>query len=206
MPRFDAQGLVPVVVQDVDTGLVLMLAYASREALERTRETGRAHFYSRSRQALWDKGATSGQVLEVLGIREDCDEDALLYLVRARRGACHTGAESCFGQDLTTVEELGRLWRTIASRLASGDPQSSYTRRLYDAGIDRILRKVGEEAGEVIIAAKNKDASEAAAEAADLVYHLFLALQATGVPLSDLSDVLARRRGAPPSLRADAQY
>ncbi len=193
-----------MVVQDVDTGLVLMLAYASREALERTQATGRAHFYSRSRQSLWDKGATSGQILEVLGIREDCDEDALLYLVRAPRGACHTGAESCFGQDLTPVEELGRLWRTIASRLENGDPQSSYTRRLYDAGIDRILRKVGEEAAEVIIAAKNKDRSEAAAEAADLVYHLFLALQATGVPLADLSDVLARRRGALPSLRPGA--
>lgn len=195
VPRFDLCALLPVVAQDADTGAVLMLAYANEEAVERSLETGRAHFFSRSRQEIWDKGSTSGQVLELVGIAQDCDGDALLYRVRAPRGACHTGADSCFGDAGPDIGELGRLWRTIGQRIASADPEQSYTRRTYDSGLDRILRKIGEEAGEVIIACKGGRPEEITAEASDLVYHLLLALHASGVRLADVADELRRRAG-----------
>lgn len=193
MPRFDQSDLLPVVAQDVDTGAVLMLAYANEEAVARSLATGRAHFFSRSRQEIWDKGSTSGQVLEVMSIAEDCDGDALLYRVRAPRGTCHTGAYSCFGDEGPRAGELGRLWQTISARIESADPEESYTRRLYEAGIDRVLRKIGEEAGEVIIAGKGGRTEEITAEACDLIYHLWLALRTAGVDLADVAEELRRR-------------
>lgn len=195
MLRFDREGLVPVVVQDIESGAVLMLAYANQQALDRTRETGRAHFYSRSRAELWDKGSTSGQVLSVTRILEDCDQDAVLYQVHAPAGACHTGSFSCFGDAEPIPAEFGRLWGTISQRVASASADTSYTRRLYEAGLDRVLRKVGEEAGELIIACKGGRPAEIAEEASDLVYHIFVALLAAGVPLADVAAVLGRRAG-----------
>jgi phosphoribosyl-ATP pyrophosphohydrolase/phosphoribosyl-AMP cyclohydrolase len=189
--------LLPVIVQDVDTGVVLMLAWTNAEARRRSEETGRAHFWSRSRGALWDKGATSGQVLSLCGIREDCDHDALLYLVRAPHGACHTGRASCFGDAGTAVSMLGSLFALQRERLDHASPDQSYTRRLAEGGIDRVLRKVGEETAEFLVASKNQDPREIRAEAADLVYHLWLALHLSGVSLADVSDELDRRHEPP---------
>ena len=189
-----APELRPVVVQEASTGRVLMLAYANEEAVAATRATGRAHFFSRSRQELWDKGATSGQVLTIVGIEPDCDEDTLLYLVDAPHGACHTGAASCFGSVMPPAGELGRLWATVEERVRDADPEVSYTRRLYEAGLDRILRKVGEESAEFLVACKNGDADEVAREASDLLYHVWVALRTAGVPLDAVTQELERRR------------
>ncbi len=188
-----APDLMPVVVQDVDTGVVLMVAWTDAEARRRSEETGRAHFWSRSRRELWDKGATSGQVLSLCEIREDCDHDALLYQVRAPHGACHTGRASCFGDADTAVSMLGRLFTTQQERLDNPSEVRSYTRRLGEQGIDRVLRKVGEEAAEFLVACKNDDPLEIRAEAADVIYHLWLALHLSNVSLADVSDELARR-------------
>jgi phosphoribosyl-ATP pyrophosphohydrolase/phosphoribosyl-AMP cyclohydrolase len=187
-------ALRPVVVQDAVSGRVLMLAYANDEAVAATHATGRAHFYSRSREELWDKGATSGQVLWVRAVHEDCDGDALLYLVDAPRGACHTGQVSCFGDAMPAAAELGRLWQTVAARLTDGDAATSYTRRLAEAGVDRVLRKIGEESAEFIVGVKNQDADETAREAADVLYHLWVALAVAGVPLTAVTTELERRR------------
>ncbi len=197
--KFDERGLVPVVVQDAASGQVLTLAYANREALERTLETGYSHFYSRSRQALWKKGETSGHVQEVLEVRLDCDGDAVLYRVRPRGPACHTGEVTCFHRALSDQtphpplgEVLERVYRQILERFAQ-QPEGSYVARLHREGLDRILKKVGEEAGEVIIAAKNADSSELAWEAADLVFHLLLVLAEAGLTPEDLARVLWAR-------------
>lgn len=197
--KFDERGLVPVVVQDAESGQVLTLAYANREALERTLETGYSHFYSRSRQALWKKGETSGHVQEVLEVRLDCDGDAVLYRVRPRGPACHTGEVTCFPRALSDQapppplgEVLERVYRQILERFAQ-QPEGSYVARLHREGLDRILKKVGEEAGEVIIAAKNADAEELAWEAADLVFHLLLVLAEAGLAPEDLARVLWAR-------------
>jgi len=190
------EALRPVIVQDVDSGAVLMLAWANAAAVRHTRERGRAHFWSRSREALWDKGATSGQVLTVRRILTDCDEDAWLYQVQAPRGACHLGRRSCFGdQAEVPVGMLGRLFQIQKERLERG-PASSYTRRLAEAGPDRVLRKVGEEAAEFLLACKNDDADEVTREAADLIYHLWLALHVAGVDLDAVAGELSRRHQA----------
>jgi len=183
--------LKPVVVQDVDTGEVLMLAWANDEALRATEERGVAVFFSRSRQRLWEKGETSGNRLYVEEIRRDCDGDAILYRVRPSGPACHTGNRSCFYRRLPGGE-IGALWKRLLERRGAS-PDSSYTRRLLDQGLDRILRKVGEEAGEVLIAAKNPDDAAFVGEAADLLYHLLVALLARGLDLDDLEAELARR-------------
>jgi phosphoribosyl-ATP pyrophosphohydrolase/phosphoribosyl-AMP cyclohydrolase len=183
----------PVVVQDAETNAVLMLAWANAEALAETRARGVAVFYSRARATLWEKGETSGNRMYIEEIREDCDQDALLYRVRPTGPACHTGAESCFFRPLPGTE-LAALFGRIEAR-RSADSASSYTRRLLDAGLDRILRKVGEESGEVIIAAKNEDTDALVGEAVDLLYHLFVALSARGVDLARLEAEVARRAG-----------
>ncbi|MGC8486631.1 MAG: bifunctional phosphoribosyl-AMP cyclohydrolase/phosphoribosyl-ATP diphosphatase HisIE [Clostridia bacterium] len=185
--------LLPVVVQDVDTGAVLMVAWTNAEARRRSEETGRAHFWSRSRGALWDKGATSGQVLRLVTVREDCDQDALLYQVRAPHGACHTGRASCFGDVETAVSMLGRLFHIQEERRNHPSADPSYTRCLAAGGIDRVLRKVGEEAAEFLVACKNQDPEEVRAEAADVLYHLWLALHLSHVSLAEVSQELARR-------------
>ncbi len=149
--RFDDRGLIPVVVQDVGSGAVLMLAYADREAVEKTLSTGQAHFWSRSRQSLWKKGETSGNTLQVVEMTADCDGDALLVRARPAGPTCHRGTRSCFEPNAARLE-LGWLAAVLESR-RDADPETSYTARLLACGIERIAQKVGEEGVETAIAA-----------------------------------------------------
>jgi phosphoribosyl-ATP pyrophosphohydrolase/phosphoribosyl-AMP cyclohydrolase len=191
---FDAAGLVPVVVQDRGSGDVLMLAYANAEALARTAETGLAHFWSRSRRALWRKGETSGNALRVREVRTDCDRDAVLMVVDPEGPACHTGARTCFGEDPAALAGvLAELQRVIAAR-AGASPEASYTARLLAKGPDHVLKKIGEEATEVVLAAKGDTDERLAAEAADLVYHLLVALRQRGVGVERVLETLKARR------------
>jgi phosphoribosyl-AMP cyclohydrolase / phosphoribosyl-ATP pyrophosphohydrolase len=201
--RFGVDGLVPVVAQESRTGDVLMVAFANREALERTAATGQAHYYSRSRAALWRKGETSGHAQAVREIRLDCDGDAVLYRVDQAGPACHTGARTCFSTAVqadggTAAGEdpgahlLTRLAATIAARAAER-PAGSYTVGLLDRGLPKISQKVGEEAVEVVVAANAEEPERLASEAADLLYHLLVLLQARGVPLDAVWKELAHR-------------
>ncbi|WP_448568174.1 bifunctional phosphoribosyl-AMP cyclohydrolase/phosphoribosyl-ATP diphosphatase HisIE [Thermus sp.] len=195
--RFDERGLVPVVVQDARTGEVLTLAYANREALEETLRTGQSVFYSRSRKSLWRKGETSGHTQEVVEVLLDCDGDAVVYRVIPRGPACHTGERTCFHRPLLPGPKdlgfvLGQVFATIQERLRTL-PEGSYVARMHQAGLDRILKKIGEEAGEVIIAAKNQDPKELRHEAADLLFHLLLTLAESGLTLEDLAQTLLER-------------
>jgi phosphoribosyl-ATP pyrophosphohydrolase/phosphoribosyl-AMP cyclohydrolase len=170
------------IVQDASDGRVLMLAWMDDEALRRTRETGEAWFWSRSRQELWHKGATSGNTLAVEEIRDDCDGDAILLKVRPAGPACHTGSLSCFAP---------ALWRTVVERVRDR-PEGSYTASLAEAGIARAAQKLGEEAVEAAISAVAGD-GRLAEEAADLIYHLYVTLAIAGVDIADVEDELARR-------------
>jgi len=191
---FDAAGLIPVVAQDRGSGDVLMVAYANVAALVRTAETGFAHFWSRSRQALWKKGETSGHMLRVVEVRADCDKDALLYVVEPSGPACHTGTRTCFGDDSPTAAGmLEEVARVVAAR-AQGAPGGSYTARLLAQGQDQVLKKIGEEATEVVLAAKGQSDERLAEEAADLLFHLLVALHQRSLPLSRVMDVLKERR------------
>ena len=186
--------LLPCIVQDARTGEVLTLAYMNDEALERTRETGEMWFWSRSREELWHKGATSGNVQRLKGLRLDCDEDAILALVEPAGPACHTGARTCFGEGSAALSGvLDELQRVIAER-ATASPESSYTARLLAKGPDQVLKKIGEEATEVVLAAKGESDDRLAEEAADLVYHLLVALRQRGVPFARVLDTLRSRR------------
>jgi phosphoribosyl-AMP cyclohydrolase / phosphoribosyl-ATP pyrophosphohydrolase len=203
--RFDGRGLVPVIAQDATTNAVLTLAYANREAVERTLESGEAHYYSRSRGELWRKGETSGNTQRVVEVRLDCDADALLYRVEPRGPACHTGEETCF---FTTVDGTGigawsggasnlgtmveRLAATIARR-HSEMPEGSYTAKLLGEGKERVAQKVGEEAVEVVVAALAEE--RLAEEAADLLYHLLVLLEERGVGTDEVARVLRYRHG-----------
>jgi phosphoribosyl-ATP pyrophosphohydrolase/phosphoribosyl-AMP cyclohydrolase len=190
--RFGADGLVPVVTQESRSGDVLMVAFANRDALDRTLSTGLAHYFSRSRGALWQKGETSGHVQRVTEVRLDCDGDAVLYRVEQTGPACHTGTRTCFSTVIgrTTGEAeadpgghlLTRLAHTIAQRAAER-PKGSYTADLLAGGVGKASQKVGEEAVEVVVAANSEDDGRLASEAADLLYHLLVLLQARGVPL-----------------------
>jgi imidazoleglycerol phosphate synthase cyclase subunit/phosphoribosyl-ATP pyrophosphohydrolase len=203
-PRWDANGLVPVVVRDVATGDVLTLAWANAEALEKTRETGLSHFYSRSRQALWKKGETSGHVQHVVSISIDCDRDAVLYDVNPVGPACHTGARTCFtrtdalvpGAEPPVRLDLTGLFSAIEDRKRN-PVEGSYTNRLLDAGAARIAQKVGEEAVEAALASVGGTNEALAGEAADLLYHLAVLLTARGVGPDEVAAVLEKRRGAP---------
>jgi phosphoribosyl-ATP pyrophosphohydrolase/phosphoribosyl-AMP cyclohydrolase len=170
------------IVQDASDGRVLMLAWMDDEALRRTRETGEAWFWSRSRQELWHKGETSGNTLAVEEIRDDCDGDAILLKVRPAGPACHTGSRSCFAP---------ALWRTVVERVRDR-PAGSYTTSLAEAGIARAAQKLGEEAVEAAISAVAGD-GRLAEEAADLIYHLYVTLAIAGVDIADVEDELARR-------------
>lgn len=203
--KFDAQGLIPVVAQESGTGEVLMVAYANRAALERTGATGRAHYWSRSRNEPWEKGATSGHIQEVDEIRMDCDGDAVIYRVRQTGPACHTLAHSCFfrrveeGEWTETGEGghiLSRL-EAIVRRREEERPEGSYTTYLFEKGLDKILKKLGEETAEVIIAAKNGNAAELRPETADLLFHLLVLLRAQGLPLTEVWAELEHRFGRP---------
>jgi phosphoribosyl-ATP pyrophosphohydrolase/phosphoribosyl-AMP cyclohydrolase len=193
---YDAAGLVPVVVQDRRSGDVLMLAWANAEALVRTAETDFAHFWSRSRKALWRKGETSGNVLRVREMRVDCDRDALLMIVDAEGPACHTGTRTCFGDEATSVAGvLAEVGRVIEQRDQSR-PDGSYTARLLAKGQNEVLKKIGEEAVEVALAARTESDERLAEEAADLVYHLLVALGQRRVGFERVLETLqARRRG-----------
>jgi phosphoribosyl-AMP cyclohydrolase / phosphoribosyl-ATP pyrophosphohydrolase len=185
-------GHVTVVAQDAATGVVLMLAHADREALERTLATGEMHYRSRSR-GLWRKGATSGNVQRVVSLSADCDGDAVLARVTPAGPACHSGTESCFGATALVADSLAGLAATIAGRASSGDDATpSYTRRLLS---DRNLRlkKIGEEAAELVVALADGDGARASEEGADLLFHTLVALHDAGVSLADLRRVLAGR-------------
>jgi len=198
--HYDANGLIPAVVQDAETGEVLMLAYMNEESLLKTLNTGESHFWSRSRQELWRKGATSGNIQKVHRIVPDCDGDTLLVQVEQTGAACHTGHRTCFysqahkdgsgSRPLSDV--LGMLTRTIRDRYVSM-PEGSYTTSLFRGGLDRILKKVGEEATEVVIGAKNRNREEIAWEVSDLLFHLLVMLQEEGVPLQMIAEELEKR-------------
>lgn len=201
--KFDNQGLIPAIVQHARSGEVLMLGYMNDEALRLTTETGHVTFWSRSRQALWTKGETSGNWLRLVAIRQDCDGDALLVLAEPDGPTCHTGAPSCFFQSLNGTEEkervpagtmLTQLDDLIAQRAAER-PEGSYTTKLLNGGVDRIGKKIGEEAAEVIIAAKNGSAEELTWEMADLLYHSLVLLAQQSVPLDAIWRELRRRHG-----------
>ena len=188
--NFGDDGLVPVVAQSALAGEVLMVAYADREALTRTRETGEAHYHSRSRGTLWRKGETSGHKQVVEDVRVDCDGDAVLYVVRQQGPACHTGSPTCFGEPTGGV--LTRLACTIADR-ARTRPAASYTARLLAEGVSKVAQKVGEEAVETVVAATSEDGARLTSEAADLLYHLLVLLEAKQLPLERVLEELAQR-------------
>jgi phosphoribosyl-ATP pyrophosphohydrolase/phosphoribosyl-AMP cyclohydrolase len=195
--EYDERGLVPCVVQDWDSGEVLTLAYMNADALAHTRATGEMHFWSRSRQELWHKGATSGNVQRLRAIRYDCDADALLALVEPAGPACHTGERSCFHRgdpaaDSAPFNTLPRLERTIADRKRQ-TPDGSYTAALL-AEPNRIGDKVQEEAEEVARAAREESDERVAEEAADVLYHLAVLLRGRGLSLADAERVLDGRR------------
>jgi len=211
--KFDEKGLIPVVTKDVNSGEVLMLAYMNKEALEKTLETGKVHYWSRSRNKLWKKGETSGNYQLVRSIRVDCDGDALLVMAEQKGGACHTGHYSCFYRELDSegIKEaevnisseaaeskdksaiLQELYDVIVDR-NKNPKEGSYTNYLFEKGLDKILKKVGEESAEVIIAAKNKSFEEIRYEIADLVYHLFVLMVERGLKPDDIYDELRKRR------------
>ena len=197
--RFDANGLVPGIVQDARTGRVLMVAYLNEESLGLTRETGEVHFWSRSRQEIWRKGASSGNTLTVTEIGMDCDADALLIQAIPAGPSCHTGAESCFDTPEIVQESLvpAELWPVIAAR-AADRPEGSYTAALLGGGVDAVGRKLTEEATEVLLAAKDHAAGTGSGdrvteEAADLVYHLLVLLAERGLSPNDVATVLRER-------------
>jgi phosphoribosyl-ATP pyrophosphohydrolase/phosphoribosyl-AMP cyclohydrolase len=200
--RWDERGLVPAIVQDANTGQVLMLAYVNEEALQKTLETGQTWFWSRSRSELWPKGATSGNTQQVVEARYDCDADAILLLVKPAGPACHTGRQSCFyrrlpggaevAAPLLSRDVLSRLEAIVQDRKANPRP-GSYTCELLAAGLPRILRKVGEEAIETIVAAQSEGSERLVSELADLVYHVLVLLAATDLSLADVEAELARR-------------
>ena len=192
---WSADGLVPAIVQHARTREVLMLAYMNRESLARTIEGPHVWFWSRSRQELWEKGATSGNYLQVRQLIPDCDGDTLLVLAEPTGPVCHTGEADCFyqGELPPGPEVLEELAGVIAARNRDR-PEGSYTAKLLSEGIDRIAKKIGEESAEVIIAGKNAVPSEIAWEVADLFYHTLVLLEATGVPLDDIYAELVKRR------------
>ena len=205
--KLDERGLIPVIVQDARTRQVLMLAYMNAESLKKTVETNETWFWSRSRSGLWHKGETSGNTQRVVDILSDCDGDALTVLVVPNGPACHTGAQSCFFNEIQEVrpcedaagsdpgnlgEVLNSLYTLVESRRHER-PEGSYTTYLFDQGLDKILKKVGEESAETIIAAKNDNGSALVKESSDLLYHLVVLLVERGLSLEDVRDELVRR-------------
>lgn len=200
--KFDEKGLIPAVVQDAMSKEVLTVAYMNEESLQKTIETKETWFYSRSRQELWHKGATSGNTQQVVDVRYDCDQDALVVLVNPAGPACHKGSYSCFSDSLLNNQTPSRsddrfaiinvLEETIAKREAER-PEGSYTTYLFEHGLDKMLKKIGEEAGEVIIAAKNRDPEELRWEVADLLFHLLVVLREQKLPLDDVLNTLKER-------------
>lgn len=206
--KFDERGLIPVVVQDAGTREVLTLAYMNAESLRRTLATGETWFWSRSRACLWHKGETSGNRQRVVRARVDCDRDSLVLLVEPEGPACHTNEFSCFhvglegaageatsGEDAPGLGKTLRQLRAVIESRRRERPAGSYTTYLFDQGLDKMLKKLGEEATETVIAAKNDDAGALVSETADLLYHLSVLLVERGVTLDDVGRELARRHG-----------
>lgn len=204
--KWSPEGLVAAIVQDAVSKEVLMMAYMNEEALKRTVESGEAWFYSRSRQELWHKGGTSGNVQKVKSLAYDCDADTLLLKVLPQGPACHTNAYSCFYRELplqgaaagteTASADRFAILNTLEATIAKRDverPEGAYTTYLFEKGVDKILKKVGEEAAEVIIAAKNRSADELRYEASDLIYHLLVLLREQQLPLDEVLKELDRR-------------
>jgi phosphoribosyl-ATP pyrophosphohydrolase/phosphoribosyl-AMP cyclohydrolase len=191
---FDERGLIVAVAQDGATGTVLMVAYMDREALARTVESGQAHFWSRSRQALWHKGETSGNVLHVEGIQADCDADALLVSVHPSGPACHTGQRACFAEPVTVLDQLGATLRDREARR----PPGSYSATLFEGGRAAILRKVGEESVEVLLAGAQESDEALTNEVADLWFHTAVLLRERGLSPDAVLRVLAQRRRSAP--------
>ncbi|WP_410513048.1 bifunctional phosphoribosyl-AMP cyclohydrolase/phosphoribosyl-ATP diphosphatase HisIE [Paenibacillus sp. BR2-3] len=211
--RWNEGGLLPAIVQDAASKEVLMMAYMNPESLRLSLESGQTWFWSRSRNELWHKGGTSGNTQAITSIHYDCDSDTLLVKVNPEGPACHTGATSCFFREIPLegkqAEEagakaaygerfavLGELERVIAEREAER-PEGAYTTYLFDKGVDKILKKVGEEASETIIAAKNKDNAELRLEISDLMYHLLVLLQERKLPLDEIMAELSARHERP---------
>ncbi|SFL83192.1 bifunctional phosphoribosyl-AMP cyclohydrolase/phosphoribosyl-ATP diphosphatase HisIE [Salibacterium qingdaonense] len=202
--QYDENGLIPAVVQDAASREVLTLAYMNKESLQTTIETKETWFYSRSKDRLWHKGERSGHTQQVTDIRYDCDQDALVVEVIPNGPACHTGTYSCFTESLLHEETapasggrfeiLNTLEQTIAKRSAEM-PEGAYTTYLFTEGVDKILKKIGEESSEVLIAAKNRDPKELSMESADLLYHLFVLLREQRLPFQDVLEVLNERHG-----------
>ncbi len=205
--KFDEQGLIPAIVQDARTRQVLTLAYMNAASIERTLATEETWFWSRSRSQLWHKGETSGNTQRVVALLVDCDGDALTMLVVPNGPACHTGAQSCFHNEIESAipfevcpatgpanlaEVLNDLYALIESRNRER-PAGSYTTYLFEQGLDKILKKVGEESAETIIAAKNKDRNALVKETSDLLYHLVVLLVERGLSLAEVRDELVRR-------------
>jgi phosphoribosyl-ATP pyrophosphohydrolase/phosphoribosyl-AMP cyclohydrolase len=193
--RFDDRGLVPAIVQDSATREVLMMAYMNEESLNLTLDKGETYFYSRSRGNLWHKGETSGNVQSVRKVRLDCDCDTVLIEVSPAGPACHTGTYSCFGVEPQFEGFLAKLFELIENR-KEYRPQGSYTTHLFDSGLDKILKKIGEESTETVIASKNPDTRELVAETSDLIYHLMVLLVERGVSLDEITRELNDRHAS----------
>ena len=209
--KFDERGLVPAVVQDAETSEVLTLAYMNAESLQRTLETRETWFWSRSRSQLWHKGETSGHTQHVVDVQLDCDQDALVVKVKPRGPACHTGALSCFQSQaedvarasdsrysLSASSDLGQVFTNLYALIQErrvNRPENSYTTYLFNQGLDKILKKIGEESAETIIAAKNSETNQLVAETSDLLYHLIVLLVERGIALEDVCAELLRRGG-----------
>ena len=206
--KFDSKGLVPVIVQETSSGQVLMLAYANKEALQKTLDTGKSHYWSRSRNKLWMKGEESGNIQSLKEVYYDCDIDTILYLVEQTGVACHTGERTCFYRSGTGNEQapifepsnasktLDEVYEVIKDRKLN-PKDGSYVSGLFEKGLDKILKKIGEEAGETIIGAKNEDKKEIIYETADLWFHSMIALAYFGITPDDIYEELARRFGKP---------
>ncbi|OAB47834.1 bifunctional phosphoribosyl-AMP cyclohydrolase/phosphoribosyl-ATP diphosphatase HisIE [Paenibacillus antarcticus] len=210
--RFDEAGLVPAIVQDITTKEVLMMAYMNKESLKLSIESGETWFWSRSRNELWHKGATSSNTQRIGSLSYDCDGDTLLLQVQPQGPACHTGEQTCFfnnvplekNEDLTSTsyQDSGRFavlaeLEQIISAREKERPEGAYTTYLFEKGVDKILKKVGEEASETIIAAKNKDNAELRLEISDLIYHLLVLLEERKLPLDEIMAELSLRSERP---------
>ena len=195
--KVDERGLIPAIVVDTQTKQVLMLAYMNAESLRKSMETGRTCFWSRSRQELWTKGETSGNYQHIVSVTADCDADALLVEVRKDGPACHTGAESCFHQPVFEGPEpqgfqLADLYRLLEGRKTQ-PKEGSYTSYLFEKGTDKILKKVGEETTEVVIAAKDHDHANTVYELGDLLYHCLVLMVDQGISIAEICDEMAGR-------------
>jgi phosphoribosyl-ATP pyrophosphohydrolase/phosphoribosyl-AMP cyclohydrolase len=195
--KYDANGLIPVLLQDFASGDILMVAFANDEAVRLTATTRLAHFWSRSRGRLWKKGETSGNVLRVREIRTDCDRDSLLVVVDPAGPTCHTNARTCFGESTPTAAGIVAALDAVIAERARTRPQGSYTARLFAAGLAHTLGKIGAEAAEVVHAASCDSSERLAGEAADLIYHLGVALHQRGISLTRVLEILKERREQP---------